>query len=193
MSTRLLAPNAVRAAHRVVQETVRPGATVLDATCGNGHDTVFLARLVGPGGVVHAIDVQPEAVAITRARLEREGLAQRVRLYQADHRRVRELVPDPLQAAMFNLGYRPRGDKCVVTRADSTLEALEGVLALLAPGGVVTLVGYLGHHGGREEWEALCAHAAGLDQRVFQVLQVGWINQVNQPPQLMIVQKLGVK
>lgn len=41
---------------------VSPGDTVVDATCGNGHDTLALARLVGPHGCVIALDIQVSAV-----------------------------------------------------------------------------------------------------------------------------------
>lgn len=41
---------------------VSPGDTVVDATCGNGHDTLALARLVGPHGCIIAIDIQVSAV-----------------------------------------------------------------------------------------------------------------------------------
>lgn len=34
------------------------GETVVDATCGNGHDTLALARLVGPSGCIIAMDIQ---------------------------------------------------------------------------------------------------------------------------------------
>lgn len=31
---------------------------MVDATCGNGNDTLFLARIVGPSGTVYALDLQ---------------------------------------------------------------------------------------------------------------------------------------
>ena len=42
----------------------------VDATCGNGGDTAFLCRLTAPEGRVLGFDIQPEAIASTRARLE---------------------------------------------------------------------------------------------------------------------------
>ncbi|GAA1847771.1 methyltransferase domain-containing protein [Pseudonocardia ailaonensis] len=44
----------------------RPGAAVLDVGCGDGQVALALARLVGPGGRVLGVDVDPEAVAIAR-------------------------------------------------------------------------------------------------------------------------------
>jgi ubiquinone/menaquinone biosynthesis C-methylase UbiE len=39
---------------------VKPGQTVCDMGCGNGFYTLQLARLVGPRGMVYAVDIQPE-------------------------------------------------------------------------------------------------------------------------------------
>jgi ubiquinone/menaquinone biosynthesis C-methylase UbiE len=39
---------------------VKPGQTVCDMGCGNGFYTLQLARLVGPRGLVYAVDIQPE-------------------------------------------------------------------------------------------------------------------------------------
>ena len=45
-------------AQAVWSRFVRPGDTVVDATCGNGHDTKWLAQAVGPSGRVFAFDIQ---------------------------------------------------------------------------------------------------------------------------------------
>lgn len=98
--------------HDWISRVVLPGDTVVDATAGNGHDTVFLARLAGPSGQVHAFDVQEEAIRATRERLEKEGLlTSAVHLHLASHDRLAELVTGPVKAVVFNLGYLPGGDK----------------------------------------------------------------------------------
>ena len=55
-------PSAVRWAHLLMEDRLQPGDAVIDATCGNGHDTLFLSRLVGHEGHVWAFDVQEAAV-----------------------------------------------------------------------------------------------------------------------------------
>ena len=70
-------------------------------------------------------------------------------------------LPRP-QAAMFNLGYQPVGDKSVITRPVTTLIALASVLDLVAPGGVITVVLYPGHEGGRVETEAVLSWARAV-------------------------------
>ena len=60
-------PRPTELAHHWVRRVVEPGETVIDATAGNGHDSVFLARLVGPSGRLLAFDVPPAALASPRA------------------------------------------------------------------------------------------------------------------------------
>ncbi len=150
-------------AHDWISRVVFPGDAVVDATAGNGHDTVFLARLAGPSGQVHAFDVQKEAICATRERLEKEGLlTPAVRLHLASHDRLAELVGGPVKAVVFNLGYLPGGDKKTVTRTKSTLAALEQAAALIAPNGLLSVMCYPGHEGGKEEAEAVEAFLSRL-------------------------------
>lgn len=150
-------------AHDWISRVVLPGDTVADATAGNGHDTVFLARLAGPAGQVHAFDVQQEAIRATRERLEQEGLlTPAVQLHLASHDRLAELVGGPVKAVVFNLGYLPGGDKKTVTRTDCTLAALEQAAALIAPNGLLSVMCYPGHEGGDAEAEAVQAFLSRL-------------------------------
>lgn len=143
-------------AHGWISSAVLPGDTVVDATAGNGHDTVFLARLAGPAGHVHAFDVQEEAIRSTRERMEEAGLlTPNVHLHLSSHDRLAELVSGPVKVIVFNLGYLPGGDKKTVTRTDSTLAALEQATALIAPNGLLSVMCYPGHEGGAAEAEAV--------------------------------------
>lgn len=146
-------------AHEAVARVLGEGGLALDATMGNGHDTRFLAEQVGTSGHVWAMDVQPAAIEATRNRLTDAGLAQRVTLLCESHARIREQVLLPaergLDAVMFNLGYLPGSDRSCITRAETTLPALEQATALLAPGGCLSLMVYRGHEGGELEWQAI--------------------------------------
>ncbi|MFC5401583.1 class I SAM-dependent methyltransferase [Cohnella soli] len=164
-------------AQRWIAERVRSGDAVVDATAGNGSDTLFLARTVGSGGIVYAFDVQEQALASTRARLEASdpktgGKLPEVHLMHAGHERMAELIPQPLRgnlaAVMFNLGYLPGAESPIITQPDSTLAALNTALDLLRPNGIATVVVYPGHEGGREESDAVLSWAAAVPQTVAQ-------------------------
>ncbi|MDS8919701.1 class I SAM-dependent methyltransferase, partial [Streptococcus pneumoniae] len=52
------------------------------------------------------------------------------------------------KAGIFNLGYLPSADKSVITRPQTTIEALEKLCGLLVKGGRIAIMIYYGHEGG---------------------------------------------
>ena len=170
-------------AHDWISRVVLPGDTVVDATAGNGHDTVFLARLAGPSGHVHAFDVQEEAIRSTRERLEAAGLfTSAIHLHPASHDRLAELVSGPVKAIVFNLGYLPGGDKKTVTRTGSTLAALEQAAALAAPNGLLSVMCYPGHEGGDTEAEAVEAFLSRLPHHSWRTGKYQLLNTYSPAP-----------
>jgi hypothetical protein len=130
------------------------GALAVDATVGNGYDTLFLAHRVGPKGTVLGFDVQKAALAGARELLKFVGSLDRVSLIHDSHSRLENYLPAEaaIQGAMFNLGYLPRGNRQIITRPDTTIMALRGVLASLAARGRITMLVYRGHEEGVVEY-----------------------------------------
>lgn len=187
-------PSAVRWAHLLMEDRVRPGDAVMDATAGNGHDTLFLAQLVGPEGRVWAFDVQEAAVLESRRRLAEAGIANAT-VVHAGHETMREHVPaewhGKLNAIMFNLGYLPGSDKSIITHTETTLQAISAALELLAPGGILTIAVYPGHDGGTQEQQAITEWAASLPPRQFEAQLIRPINRSASPPECWVVWKRG--
>lgn len=179
-------PRSVQLAHEIVSARVESGDTVVDATVGNGHDTVFLAKRVGPTGKVFGFDVQEEAISGTR---ERIGSSEVVDLYQMSHALMADVINGPVKAIMFNLGYLPSGDKSLVTSPGSTIPALNAALSLLGEHGIITLVAYSGHEGGEEELEAVHLWCRELDQSEFTATHYSFLNQINHPPELFAIER----
>lgn len=186
---RFILRNARHLAADYMRRAVREGDTVVDATMGNGKDTLFLCELVGEGGHVYAFDVQAEAVERTRERVAQAGFAPRTTLILAGHETMAEHVKTPVQAVMFNLGWLPGAEHMVTTRTDTTLAAVRAALDLIAPGGIVTVCVYPGHEEGTRELHALSDLAAGLDVRRYNALHHHFVNASCQTPQLFLVQK----
>ncbi len=184
---------AVPLCHLFLRERVRPGDRVVDATCGNGNDTLLLAELVGPTGKVWAFDSQEAAVKATDATLTAAGCRERVEVVQDGHERLREYLAEPVRAVVFNLGYLPGGDKGFVTRPASTRSALEQAASLLEPGGAVLVVVYTGHPGGDEEWAMVRAWGEALGPREFNVWQARQMNRSEAAPFLVLVEKASRK
>ncbi len=183
--------SAVHIAHLIISEAVKEGGCAVDATCGNGHDTLFLARLVGTGGKVYAFDIQEKAICATRTLLEKEGLAQRVQLYQTGHENMDKIVNTPVDAVIFNLGYLPGGDHTIITRPESTLESMRAALKILRPGGRLVVVAYTGHPGGKEECAIIEEEVACLDSRIFRAVEVSFLNRGTTAPKVIAVEKAG--
>lgn len=175
--------------HLFIRRFVTHGDHVVDATCGNGHDTLLLAGLVGSSGRVWAFDIQREAVEATTARLAKAGGFDIVVLVHAGHETMAEHCRGPVKAVVFNLGYLPGGDRSVVTRPESTLASLEQSLALIAPGGVVIITLYPGHEGGQQERTGLEARLAQLSPVGFHVWRMGQMNVPATAPYVIMVQK----
>jgi ubiquinone/menaquinone biosynthesis C-methylase UbiE len=181
---------AVALSHFFLRGRVRPGDRVADATCGNGHDTLLLARLVGPAGKVWAFDLQEEALAKTRKVLAEAGCLAQTELLAAGHERLAEFAQESLRAVVFNLGYLPGGDKGFVTRPEQTLAALDQAKRLLLPGGIITICVYTGHPGGAEEGEAVETWASALAAEEFNVWRSRQLNRPPTAPYLVLVEKV---
>lgn len=163
----------VHQAHAALGESLNEGDLAIDATVGNGHDTLFLARSVGEAGTVYGFDIQEAALDTAYQRLKDEGLEGRVSLYHAGHEAMAVVLPESvrgrIKAVMFNLGYLPGGDKARTTGVSTTVAALEQARELLAPGGALSVLAYTGHPGGRDEAEAVKAWAQSLSDEFYEV------------------------
>ncbi|MBC1516471.1 class I SAM-dependent methyltransferase [Listeria immobilis] len=176
-------------AHDTLRKVVRSGDYVVDATCGNGHDTLLLAELVGINGHVIGFDIQQVAIDATRTWLEKAEMTSQVELICASHATIPVYAKQPVRAAIFNLGYLPGGDKQITTTADSTLLSITHLMELLEIGGVIILVIYHGHPEGKTEKEAVVAFCTAINQQAFHVLSYQFINQQNDAPFVIVIEK----
>ena len=173
----------------IVASVVSEGDTVIDATVGNGNDTVFLAGLVGEKGRVYGFDIQQEAINNTEGLLKALGLKNRVKLIRDGHENMDKYITGDVKAVIFNLGYLPGGNRGITTLPHATLAAVKKSLKLLQPGGVITIAAYRGHQAGKEEEAKLAEYLSGLDASAFLSVSVQSVNQGNDPPVLWAVQK----
>jgi predicted methyltransferase len=175
--------------HLIIRHFTREGDHVVDATCGNGNDTLLLAELVGASGRVWAFDIQSEAIGRTMRGIAEAGLAGRVEMIHAGHESLTEHVPGTVSLVVFNLGYLPGGNRSIITRPETTGTAIEQSLAILRPGGIVALTVYPAHNGGACERLSVEELAARLDPRCFHSWRMGQLNATPQAPSLILIQK----
>ena len=174
-----------------LDKIVQKGDIVIDATMGNGYDTIYLGNLVGENGKVYAFDVQEEAIKSTKKKVERDNMTDRVELILDGHQNLDKYVKEEVSCVVFNLGYLPRAKHVVITKPDTTLEAIKKSLKLLKPNGIISIAAYIGHEGGLEEKNYICEYLDNLNQNEFNVLHMQFTNQINNPPQLILIEKKG--
>lgn len=176
--------------HKYLEQSVKEGARCIDATAGKGYDTVFLAKLAGATGHVLAMDIQPAAIAATRALAEKNQVFDQVQLIQDGHEHMHCYAEaGTVDYITFNLGYLPGGDHQIATKADTTITALKQALVLLKPLGIITLAVYHGGDTGFEERDAVLAWLKQLDCHQYTVLLTDFYNRPNHPPLAVVIVK----
>lgn len=180
-------------AHFLIEHKINSGAIVIDATVGNGHDTLFLAKQVGKTGRVYGFDIQQVALEAARSKLQEANLLDRLTLILTNHALMKDKIPvqfhGKISAIMFNLGYLPGGDKSLITRADSTLVALKSASQILSPNGIMTILAYPGHDGGDMETDQVKKWCEQLDQQQFKVDIFSSVENKNPMPVLFSISK----
>lgn len=172
-----------------LEKIVREGDRVIDATMGNGHDTLKLCLLCGETGHVDAFDIQEQAVESTKKLLRENSVLQRASLHLTGHEHMAEYVSEAVRAAVFNLGWLPGGDKSVTTHWPTTRQAVISALGLLERYGVCIVCVYPGHEAGTEELTEIRRFLSGLRPQEYNVLEQNFINAGPGSPVCFQIQK----
>ena len=172
-------------AHDFLAQVITQEDIVVDATMGNGHDTLFLAKLAKQ---VYAFDIQEQALEKTSQRLQEADLTN-VELILQGHETVDQFVRE-VKAAIFNLGYLPSADKSIITQPQTTLDALDKLCHMLVKGGRIAIMIYYGHEGGDIEKDAVMDFVSQLPQQEYTATIYRTLNQINNPPFLVMIEKL---
>ncbi len=177
----------------LMSHALHPGDFAVDATVGNGHDTLFLSSQVGGRGRVFGFDIQQDALDNAGCRLKDGGAHPNVTLFHAGHERMAELIPGEahgkVAAVMFNLGYLPGSDGRVITRAETTCSAIDAALSIMRKGGVISLVLYTGHPGGEEEAQTVEAHCRGLSMDTARVMRCAMHNHPTAQTRILLLER----
>lgn len=180
----------IQAAQRAWKQLLNDEDVVIDATCGNGHDTLFLARQ--SIGKLYAIDIQSQALiqtqSLLQASLSQEQYA-RVRFVHGCHSTFpQELNKESVKLIVYNLGYLPKGDKAITTQVETTVKSIENALKLIQAGGLISITCYPGHPEGQREEEAILNYATTLNPQQWSSHHQRWINRPLSP-NLLFLQK----
>ena len=168
-----------------------PNGTFIDATLGKGNDLISVLTHPNFTGTVLGFDIQAEAIKATQEQINAQLFSGDYRLIHDSHSNLMNYIDHEklLNGAIFNLGYLPGGDHSITTKANTTLLAIEEISQRLVRKGQIIIGVYSGHPSGQFEKDALFQTLSEYAQEEFQVLQYEFINQKNNPPMVIVVEK----
>ena len=177
--------------HHFLEDHVQPGDICIDATMGNGNDTVLLSKLAGENGKVIAFDIQQMALDHTKEKLMKEGCPSNYELVLASHETMNEYAKEnSVSCITFNLGYLPGGDHAKATKGESSIRAIGTGLKLLKKKGLMTVCIYSGGDSGFEEKDAVLSYIKALDSKKYLVIISEYANRPNNPPIPVLIIKI---
>jgi len=185
-------------AHSYWKALVKKGDIAIDATCGNGHDTLTLANLAlnkdADEGAVHAFDIQSAALEATKEKIDVNlpiETTNKVFYHKRCHSELSLAIPNSsstVKLVVYNLGYLPGGNKSCTTLLETTLKSIEEAMEIIVPGGAISITCYPGHEEGKIEEEALAQLTAKLPPQKWSCCHHKWVNR-NKAPSLVLIQK----
>lgn len=166
--------------------------TAIDATCGNGYDSLYVAeKILTPScGHLHCVDIQKTAIDKTKKRLLDSlevKLSNRVYFHLGCFTKLPKAIESP-DFIIYNLGYLPGSDKKIQTTASLTIKSIQYASHILSDGGLICISCYLGHKQGYEEYLALNAHLQSFSSQNFNITKHSLINR-ELAPVLILIQK----
>jgi hypothetical protein len=180
-------------AHTFWQMTVKPGDTVIDATAGNGHDSLFLALLAikdGAGKLI-AFDIQKQAIDNTRERLKDFADSQ-IFIHQMCHSMMSQVVEaKSAKLIAFNLGYLPGADKTCTTMRNSSVAAIQASLEVLQSDGLLSITCYPGHEEGFYEEQKVLEFLLTLDPKLWSITSHTFLSRPKHP-HLILVKPINI-
>lgn len=170
--------------HLLIRHIIKEGSRVVDATAGNGHDTLFLSELVGTTGKVYAYDIQEDAIKNTKALTNNKN---NIEYFLKSHEFIDQTN---LDLVLFNLGFLPNGDKTITTLKDTTINSVNNLINSYAvnPNLYIFIVVYPGHTEGKLESDELLKFTKSLDKHLLVTTYIPY-NQNNAPYLITINKK----
>lgn len=172
----------------LIEKRINEGDTVIDATAGNGNDTLKLCKMVGETGKVYAFDIQEKAIEETKRKLLENSFCN-AEVIKDGHEFIDKYVCGKVKAVIFNLGYLPGGDHCIHTKGETTIEAIKKSMELISDDGFIVLMIYYGKNSGTEEKLKVMDFLKQLDNKKYTVTIHDFYNRPNNPPITAVVTK----
>ncbi|MBA3602511.1 MAG: class I SAM-dependent methyltransferase [Parachlamydiaceae bacterium] len=209
MNSLLAFQSHLKLAHCYWEQQLQLGDCAIDATCGNGHDTLKLCELVLSleGGKIFAFDIQEDALKTTQNLVQSKlaaNLLSQVTYINECHSDFKGPINraltcsdrfqlEPVKLIVYNLGYLPGGDKGLTTAVNTTLHSVQAAAELIAPGGLISITCYPGHPEGALEETAILEMTASFSRFDWNCCHHRWINKKNAPSLLLLQKNMCIK
>ena len=141
----------------------------VDATCGNGNDTLFLANLCKKDGMVYSFDVQEEALDKAEKLINTNTRPASVMFVNTGHENMEKVIKPKVDVVMFNLGFLPNSDSYICTKPETTIPALKSAINILRESGMLTVLCYPGTEEGRMETDEVIKWLNKLDKNELEI------------------------
>jgi len=169
------------------------GDIAIDATCGNGHDTLFIASsiLTKDSGTVYTFDIQQDALESAKKLCSQNLIIpmDRIHFLNQCHSEFPEVIlENSVKLIVYNLGYLPGGNKAITTEANTTLKSIERSLELISSKGAISITCYSGHPAGKIEEDRILEFVSKLNPKKWCCCHHRFINR-EKAPSLLILQK----
>ncbi|NBG88765.1 tRNA (mnm(5)s(2)U34)-methyltransferase [Isachenkonia alkalipeptolytica] len=177
----------------LLDQKLENGGTAVDATMGNGKDTLYLCQRVLPNGKVFAFDIQENALNNTLKLLKKEALGtyigSQIHCICDSHEYFDHYISESVDVFMYNLGYLPGSDNSIITNPTTTIKSLDLALTMLKVGGIISIIVYYGHSGGMEEKKALEEYLGDISSEEYKIFQGTMPYNDHCPPIIYMIEK----
>lgn len=169
----------------IMDMNIKENDLCVDLTLGDGNDSLYMYNLKGK---VIAFDIQKEAIESSEKLFKDNNIEiennDRIKFILDSHSNLDNYVSlnDKIKFATFNLGYLPSGDKSIITKYDTTLEALNKTLNRLDDKGIISIICYYDHEGGMEEKIKVDEYLLNLDDEKYEVVKMDKYNSKKNVP-----------
>ncbi|GAA0465080.1 class I SAM-dependent methyltransferase [Alkalibacillus silvisoli] len=179
-------------AHQLLYDSVKQSEVVVDATLGNGHDSLMLSELVGRDGHIFAFDVQKQALEQAQQLFNQHDVQHVTTILQGHEHAYEELNKRDIKnigGVIFNLGFLPGSDQSITTTANTTIQAIEGLLKLLKKERLIVIVIYPGHETGQIEKDELLNYLKNKPAKEVDIVKYQMVNRSEKAPFVVAIYK----
>ena len=161
-----------------------------DMTVGNGNDICNICNIVRKDSKIYGFDILEEAINISTEKLKTYDYMD-INLILDSHENIDKYIDNGLDLIIYNLGYLPSGNKDITTDYKTVISSLNKAFEILNKNGLIIITFYPGHESGKLESIEIENYLKAKNQKKYRIMKLDFINQVNNPPYVIVIERLN--